>query len=181
MRRSSVAKGPGRPRRGVAVRARSAKNPDTRDRELASHAVGSDTNARLARAPRSLLRSVASSSWPRAPEAAAASKLDAFDAPPAIERGIAFVPALSGLACPHWDRSAAGLWIGLGLETDRRDLCQAVLEGIALRTAEVVCAMDGEVGIGARLSIDGGLSRSRYFVQFLANALGREIRGRCVG
>ena len=26
-------------------------------------------------------------------------------APPAIERGLAFVPALSGLSCPYWDRN----------------------------------------------------------------------------
>jgi glycerol kinase len=40
------------------------------------------------------------------------------------------VPALCGLACPHWDRSAAGLWIGMGLDTTAIDLTQAVLEGI---------------------------------------------------
>ena len=50
------------------------------------------------------------------------AEISAFDAPPAITRGLAFVPALSGLACPHWDRSAAGLWLGLGLETTRADL-----------------------------------------------------------
>ena len=35
-------------------------------------------------------------------------ELDRFDGPSALERGLVFVPALSGLACPHWDRSAAG-------------------------------------------------------------------------
>jgi len=60
----------------------------------------------------------------------------AFDAgPSALARGIVFVPALSGLGCPYWDRAAAGLWIGLGLDTQRGDLCRAVLEGIALRSA----------------------------------------------
>ncbi|MGH6938229.1 FGGY family carbohydrate kinase [Hypericibacter sp.] len=107
-----------------------------------------------------------------APDLAA---LDSFDRPPAIERSLAFVPALSGLACPHWDRSAAGLWIGMGLETDARDMLQALLEGIALRTAEVIEAMGAALPIGAPVSVDGGLVRSDYFVRFLASCLGRSL------
>ncbi|MFL5338453.1 MAG: FGGY family carbohydrate kinase [Geminicoccaceae bacterium] len=103
------------------------------------------------------------------------TELDAFSEPPAIERGLVFVPALSGLACPHWDRSAGALWLGMTAGTTRRDLCQALLEGIALRTAEVVAAMAEQVGLAERLSIDGGLARSGYFAQFLANATGRTI------
>jgi glycerol kinase len=103
------------------------------------------------------------------------AELDEFEAPPAIARGLAFVPALSGLACPHWDRAAAALWIGMSAGTSRRDLAQALLEGIALRTAEVVRAMDAHVAIGGRISVDGGLTRSRYFIRFLANALQREV------
>ena len=103
------------------------------------------------------------------------AELDAFAEPPAIERGLAFVPALSGLACPHWDRSAGALWLGMTAGTTRRDLCQALLEGIALRTAEVVAAMAEHVPLAERLSIDGGLARSGYFAQFLADATGRTI------
>ncbi len=102
-------------------------------------------------------------------------ELDSFEVPPAISRKLAFVPALSGLACPHWDRSAAALWVGMDAGTTKRDMAQALLEGIALRTAEVVAAMDGLVPLGRRISVDGGLTRSAYFVQFLANALQREI------
>ena len=106
------------------------------------------------------------------------AELDAFAAPPAIERGLAFVPALSGLACPHWDRSAGAVWIGMTGGTTRQDLCQAMLEGIALRTAEVIAAMAELVPLSASLSIDGGLSRSTYFAQFLADATGRTVRRR---
>jgi glycerol kinase len=102
-------------------------------------------------------------------------EIEHFDAEPAISRRLAFVPALSGLACPHWDRRAAGLWIGMGLETSRADMMQSVLEGIALRTAEVVAAMAELVPLGGNISIDGGLSRNSYFVHFLADLLGRTI------
>lgn len=102
-------------------------------------------------------------------------EIDSFAKPSAISRGIVCVPALSGLACPYWDRDAAGLFIGLGLDTTRDDMCQALLEGIALRAAQVIAAMDGETGASLEVSIDGGLSRNGYFRQFLANALNREI------
>jgi glycerol kinase len=102
-------------------------------------------------------------------------ELAAFAREPAIARGLAFVPALSGLAAPHWDRSAAGLFIGLGLETERADLLQAMLEGIALRTAEVVDAMAASLPLSPRISIDGGLTRSAYFRQFLADVVGRPL------
>ncbi|CAN5140983.1 hypothetical protein BH10PSE7_BH10PSE7_39220 [soil metagenome] len=103
------------------------------------------------------------------------SEIDQFERPPAIERGLAFVPALSGLACPYWDRTAAGLWIGLGLETDKRDMVAAVLEGVALRVSEVVNAMAQRLPLAGAISIDGGLTRSTYFCQILADATGRKL------
>ncbi len=90
-------------------------------------------------------------------------------------RKLAFVPALSGLACPFWDRSAAGLWLGLSLETTKADLCQAVLEGIALRTAQLLNAISRLTGEHNSLSVDGGLINNSYFCQFLADVTQCEI------
>jgi glycerol kinase len=59
--------------------------------------------------------------------------------------------------------------------TTRRDLCQALLEGVALRTAEVASAMAERMALADRLSIDSGLTRSTYFSQFLADVTGRTI------
>jgi len=102
-------------------------------------------------------------------------EIDAFEGPSAVERGLVFVPALSGLACPYWDRSASGMWLGLGLDTGRADLCRAVLEGVALRTAQVLRAMRRHVPLQDTISIDGGLSRNSYFCEFLAAALGCRV------
>lgn len=103
------------------------------------------------------------------------TEIAGFPGAAAIDRGLVFVPALAGLACPHWDRRARGLWLGMTLDSTRQDLCQALLEGIALRSAEVIEAMAALTPIGQRISIDGGLSRNPYFVGFLADALGREV------
>ena len=98
-----------------------------------------------------------------------------FAAPPAIDRSLAFVPALSGLACPHWNRTARGAWLGLSLDTSSADMMQALLEGVALRSAEVIAAMDRAQPVGAPVSIDGGMSANGYFCQFLADVLTRDV------
>jgi len=95
--------------------------------------------------------------------------------PPAIDSGLAFVPALAGLGCPHWDRSAAGLWIGMDSATGRDDLVKAVLEGVALRTAEVLDAFGSVLSTNGVLSVDGGLTRSPYFLKFFTDVAGRRV------
>ncbi|AKI00537.1 glycerol kinase [Hoeflea sp. IMCC20628] len=104
------------------------------------------------------------------------SELNHFDAAPAITRKLVFVPALTGLACPHWDTSAAGLWIGLSLDTTPRDMVQAVIEGIALRVAEVVSALNDYAPVSSPLSIDGGMASNPYFCQFLSTVLQRDVQ-----
>jgi glycerol kinase len=104
------------------------------------------------------------------------AEIEDFAEPPAIARGLVFVPALSGLACPYWDRGAAGLWLGMGLDTTRADMMQALLEGVALLTERVMAAIDKLSPLAPVLSVDGGLARNRYFTRFLANAMNRRVR-----
>ncbi len=103
-------------------------------------------------------------------------EINSFDPPAAIDRKLAFVPALSGLACPHWDRYAAGLWIGMSLDTTPIEMVQSILEGIAFRTGEVIEAMNAHASVQNEISIDGGVSTNSYFCQFLADVLQRTIR-----
>jgi glycerol kinase len=93
-----------------------------------------------------------------------------------VERGLVFVPALAGLACPHWDKGARGAWLGLELGHDRAALVQAVLEGVALRMAEVIDAMAARLKLAEPLPVDGGMSANPWFMQFLGDALGRPLR-----
>ncbi|MFC4350750.1 FGGY family carbohydrate kinase [Fodinicurvata halophila] len=102
-------------------------------------------------------------------------QLNDFRGPPVMESGLVFVPALAGLACPHWDRGARGLWAGLSLETTGLDMARAVLEGVACRAAEVLEAMQLRRPVSGALSIDGGMAKNPYFRQFLADLLERDI------
>lgn len=101
--------------------------------------------------------------------------ISVFERPPAIDRGIAFVPALAGLGCPHWNRAARGAWLGLSLADGKACLMQALLEGIALRTTEVLAAMAALHPFRGAVSVDGGLSRNPYFVQFLSEVAGHDL------
>ncbi len=103
-------------------------------------------------------------------------EIDDFTAERAIGRGLVFVPALSGLSCPYWDRRAAGLWLGMGLETTKADLMQALLEGVALLAQKVMAAIDKLSPLAPVLSVDGGLTRNSYFTRFLADAMNKRVR-----
>lgn len=103
------------------------------------------------------------------------SQLDTFEKPSMIEQGIAFVPALSGLGCPHWNEDAKAAWLGLSLSTTRQDLAQAVCEGVALRMAEILDEIETQCPVSSVVKIDGGLTKSSGFCQFLADVLQRTI------
>lgn len=101
--------------------------------------------------------------------------LNRFDHPSAAARGLVFVPALAGLACPHWNRAARGAWFGLSLDTTRSDMMQALIEGIAFRMAEVIDDMARATLLNAPIAIDGGMSGNPWFCQVLADCLGRDL------
>ncbi len=102
-------------------------------------------------------------------------KLNSFSKNAAIERELIFIPALSGLGCPYWDRTASGVFFGLSLETKKEDMLQACLEGIAMRVATILKNAHHISPLKDYISIDGGLAQNPYFVQFLANITGKSI------
>jgi glycerol kinase len=82
--------------------------------------------------------------------------------------GVYFVPALTGLGSPHWRPDARGLVTGLTRGTTRAHLVRAALEAAAYQTADVLAAMPPLDS----LRVDGGMTRNRWLVQFLADLLG---------
>ncbi len=87
--------------------------------------------------------------------------------------GVVMVPALSGLACPHWDPAARGILLGLSLHTRAAHVVRAALEGIAWRIAEVVQAMtQGGAPRLEALRVDGGACGNAELLQIQADVLG---------
>ena len=101
--------------------------------------------------------------------------LNHFEGESAASRGLIFVPALSGLGFPYWERAAASLWVGMTLDTSREDLCRAVIEGVALRAGQLIDSLSEVVPIPDVLPIDGGLSNNPYFCQFFTDVIQRQV------
>lgn len=87
--------------------------------------------------------------------------------------GVRFLPALAGLAAPHWDADARGAFVGLTRGTTSAHLVRAVLEATAYRSAEVLAAMREDSGVDVRtLRVDGGGSENAFLMQLQADLLG---------
>lgn len=104
------------------------------------------------------------------------SEIATFTKPSMVERGLVFVPALSGLGCPHWHEDTKASWLGLHLGTSRQDMGQAVCEGVALRMAEILDEIEKTCALTSVIQIDGGLTNSTGFSQFLADVLQKPMR-----
>ncbi|HET6406062.1 MAG TPA: glycerol kinase GlpK [Candidatus Thermoplasmatota archaeon] len=87
--------------------------------------------------------------------------------------GVRFLPALAGLAAPHWDPNARGVLAGLTRGSSAAHITRAVLEATAYRSAEVLDAMREDSGVDVRtLRVDGGGSENAFLMQFQADILG---------
>lgn len=88
---------------------------------------------------------------------------------------VTFLPYLGGERTPHNDAGVRGVFVGLGHETDRRALAQAVVEGVAFALCDSRDALHAAGTQIARLQAVGGGTRSRYWLEALATALGVPI------
>ncbi len=91
--------------------------------------------------------------------------------------GVVVVPALQGLAAPHWRTDVRGAMFGLNRSTTSDDIVRATLDGIACRVYEVVTAMSQDAGQAPpHLKVDGGPSGNPYLMQMIADLLNLEVR-----
>jgi glycerol kinase len=90
--------------------------------------------------------------------------------------GVTFVPALTGLGAPHWDPDARGVLSGLTRGTSRAHIARATLDAMALQNAEILLAMEADLGKRLRpLRVDGGAAANNLLMQLQADYLGRKI------
>ncbi len=93
------------------------------------------------------------------------------------DSGVVVVPALQGLAAPHWRTDVRGAMFGLNRSTTSDDIVRATLDGIACRVYEVVMAMSEDLGqMPPHLKVDGGPSGNPYLMQAIADLLDIEVR-----
>lgn len=85
--------------------------------------------------------------------------------------GVTFAPYLSGERTPHNDAVIRGAFIGLGHESDRSVLTQAVLEGVSFAIRDNLEALKSAGTSISRVTAIGGGSRSEYWLASIATAL----------
>ncbi|TWD47927.1 xylulokinase [Agrobacterium vitis] len=86
--------------------------------------------------------------------------------------GVTFLPYLSGERTPHNDAAIRGAFIGLGHDSSRSVLTQAVLEGVSFAIRDSLEALKSAGTSLSRVTAIGGGSRSRYWLASIATALG---------
>ncbi len=85
--------------------------------------------------------------------------------------GVSFLPYLSGERTPHNDAVIRGSFTGLGHESGRAVLTQAVIEGVSFAFRDSLNALHAAGTNLSRVTAIGGGSRSRYWLRAIATAL----------
>lgn len=92
------------------------------------------------------------------------------------DHGVVLVPAFTGLGAPWWDANARGALFGMTRDTGVAEIAHAAFDACALQTRDLIEAMradaPGAFGRQVELRIDGGMARSAWFSQRLADLTG---------
>jgi glycerol kinase len=92
------------------------------------------------------------------------------------DHGVVVVPAFTGLGAPWWDAGARGAIFGLTRDAGLAEIAAATYDSCALQSRDLIEAMRAEAphafGDEAQLRIDGGMSKSAWFSQRLADLTG---------
>ena len=89
--------------------------------------------------------------------------------------GVLFTPWLHGNRSPFDDPYARGMFFNIGLETGKRDLIRAVLEGVAYHKRWLLETVEKKVPRQDTLRFVGGGAQSAVWAQILADVTGRRI------
>ncbi len=90
--------------------------------------------------------------------------------------GVYFVPTPTGIRFPYFVPGAKASILGLSLQTHRRHVARAVLEGIALRVVDILEGVEKDAHTQINeIMTDGGVSKSDVLMQCLADYSGCRV------
>jgi xylulokinase len=87
-----------------------------------------------------------------------------------------FLPYLTGERTPHNNPDARGVFFGLDPETEKTDVVQAVLEGVAFSLRDAAVCLEAADSACHSPGFIGGGSRSRFWAKLIADATGLTLR-----
>jgi len=89
------------------------------------------------------------------------------------------VPAFVGLGAPYWDPQARGAVFGLTRNSGDAELAAATLRSVGFQTRDLIEAMRGDCPSAfagdSVLRVDGGMTKSEFTMQFLADILAMPV------
>lgn len=95
---------------------------------------------------------------------------------PAGSDGLLLLPFYTGERAPYWNANARGVLFGLNLNHDKRHIVRATLEGITYRMFSIFSALEEVSGGVQEIRVSGSFTRSRLWLQIMADIFGRTIR-----
>jgi len=105
------------------------------------------------------------------------AEIESLAASVKTSEGVTFVPALTGLGAPYWSPDSTGLFTGITRGTTKAHMARAVLEGIGFQIADLLAAMQQDLGRPLEgLNVDGGASANNLLMQFQADVLGVKLK-----
>jgi len=96
------------------------------------------------------------------------------DVPPG-SRGVLFAPWLHGNRCPFEDPMVRGAFFNIGIETGKRDMIRAVLEGVCFHIRWMLEAQSRKVALPGTIRFVGGGALAQATCQILADITGRTV------
>ncbi len=91
--------------------------------------------------------------------------------------GVYLVPAFAGLSAPYWSPNARAALVGMTAYSTKAHIVRAALESIAYQVRDVLMMMHQQTGIATRwIQADGGATRNRFLMQFVADLIGAEVQ-----
>ncbi|MHA6248767.1 gluconokinase [Pontibacter sp. CAU 1760] len=94
---------------------------------------------------------------------------------PAGAEGLVFLPYLLGERAPIWDPMARACFYGVHYNHTREHFLRALMEGVIFGVYSVGRALEQTVGAVSTIYANGGFSRSRLWVQMLADVFNVEV------
>lgn len=94
---------------------------------------------------------------------------------PAGSHGVVFTPWLHGNRCPFEDPNARGMFFNISLETGKRDMIHAVVEGICFHLRWQLEASQKKVATSSTIRFVGGGALAPLTCQIISDVLGCEI------
>ncbi len=92
-----------------------------------------------------------------------------------LDRIPVFIPALTGIAAPHWRSDRLAALFDLRPDAGAAELHEAALAGVACRVREIIEKLAAAKSAPRRIVLSGGLLRDRRFAGLQAAILGRRL------